>query len=134
MSLNNTGRIITTTIVFTLALATGIFYGTLYAPQKYENRRLTDCIHALADYQNTLNHLARSYGVAEFRYDPERDRCLYRSNYAADENGGHYFEKFMVDTFTGETLADYAERDGVPVKGNLTAFNTAIDTWFPASQ
>lgn len=44
---------------------------------------------------------------------------------------GHYFEKFIVDAFTGETLATYAELDGVPVADDFAAFNAELDRLFP---
>jgi len=133
MSLNHTGRIIAISVGITLAITASIFYSAFYGPLKARELRLTDCIEKLEDVINAESPNYR-YGTGDYRYDPETDRCLYRSNFVADTPTGRYLEKFIVDASTGETLAKYAELNGKPVEGDLTEFSAAVDRLFPTEE
>ena len=97
--------------------------------------RLTECIEALEDEQNSIN-TQHDYTHSDFRYDAEADRCLYRTGWSsgAFENDGGHFEKIIIVAFTGETLAKYAEQNGQTVEGDLTSFTAALDHWFPETE
>ncbi len=68
-------------------------------------------------------------------HDPETDRCLYRTAWVSGPLQKHdRFEKFIIDAFTGETLAQYKEENGQVVEGDLASFSTAIHEWFPEAK
>ena len=95
---------------------------------------VTECIAALEEERNSINPF-HEYGHSDYRYDAESGRCLYRTNWTSgifEEDD--QFEKFIIDAFTGETLAKYAEQNGDVIEGDITDFAAAVDHWFPKEQ
>ncbi len=115
MSLNKRRCIIAIVgIVMLTTIIAGIFYVTSYASfrkeQHFTEQQMAECIEKLAEYANSLNPNLE-YSIAQYHYNKELDLCLFRGSFVATEKEGHYFEKFIVDVFTGETLAKYTELD-----------------------
>ena len=44
--------------------------------------------------------------------DPDRGLCIYKGNYVGELAVDRYYEKFIIDAYTGNPIAQYAELNG----------------------
>ena len=92
--------IIFATILISVTITAALFYTALYAPLQTDRRvveeRMTDCIEKLEAVVNAESPNYK-YGMGDYLYDPETNRCLYRGHFTTGTLDDWYFEKFIVD-------------------------------------